>query len=305
MKKLLLFISCAILSLSTIAANFTVDGIYYTISGSNVSVTSGGYTGAITIPASVTYNSITYPVTAIGNMAFASCSDLTSVSIPSSVTTIGDDAFYRCIGLTSLVIPTSVTSIGNYAFEYAGLTSITIPSSVSSIGQHAFNFCTSLKTVTIPVSVSSIGTEAFWACSALTSIYVNRSIPVDLTSSDNVFYGVNQTSCVLYVPVGAKTAYQAASQWKDFKNIVEFTTAVPRIDDERINIHPNPVVDKFKIDGLEGATELILMDINGKELLHKEILKDENVSVSEFPAGMYFVKLSNNGLNYKKKIIKK
>lgn len=292
-------------SLSTTAANFTVDGIYYTISGSNVSVTSGAYTGAITIPATVTYNSITYPVTAIGNMAFGSCSDLTSVFIPSSVTAIGDDAFYRCTGLTSLVIPTSVTSIGDYAFEYAGLTSITIPSSVSSIGLFTFNFCTSLKTVTIPASVSSIGGDVFWACSALTSIYVYRSIPVDLTSSENVFYGVNKTSCTLYVPVDTKTAYQAANQWKDFVNIVEFTTAVPRVDDERINIHPNPVVDNFKIDGLEGTIDLILMDINGKELLHKEILKDENVSLSEFPAGMYFVKLSNNGLNYKKKIIKK
>ena len=291
--------------LSAIAADFTVDGIYYTISGSNVSVASGAYTGAITIPASVTYNSITYPVTAIGNMAFGSCSNLTSVSIPSSVTAIGDDAFYRCTGLTSLVIPTSVSSIGNYAFEYAGLTSISIPSSVGTIGQHAFNFCTSLKTVTIPASVSSIGIEAFWACSALTSIYVNRSIPLDLTSSDNVFYGVNKTSCTLYIPVGSKTAYQAANQWKDFVNIEEFTTTVPRVDDERINIHPNPVVDNFKIDGLEGTIDMILMDINGKELLHKEILKDENVSVSEFPAGMYFVKLSNNGLNYKKKIIKK
>ncbi len=291
--------------LSAIAADFTVDGIYYTISGSNVSVASGAYTGAITIPASVTYNSITYPVTAIGNMAFASCSNLTSVSIPSSVTAIGNDAFYRCTGLTSLVIPTSVTSIGEYAFEYAGLTSITIPSSVSTIGRHTFNFCTSLKTVTIPASVSSIGIEVFWACSALTSIYVNRIIPVDLTSSDNVFYGVNKTSCTLYVPVGTKTAYQAANQWKDFVNIVEFTTAVPRVDDEQIKIHPNPVVDNFQIDGLEGTSDLMLMDINGKELLHKEIVKDENVSVSKFPAGMYFVKLSNNGLNYKKKIIKK
>ena len=293
--------------LSAIAADFTVDGIYYTISGSNVSVTSGAvkYTGAITIPATVTYNSITYPVTAIGYMAFGSCSDLTSVSIPSSVTAIGNDAFYRCTGLTSLVIPTSVTSIGEYAFEYAGLTSITIPSSVSTIGRHTFNFCTSLKTVTIPASVSSIGIEVFWACSALTSIYVNRIIPVDLTSSDNVFYGVNKTSCTLYVPVGTKTAYQAANQWKDFVNIVEFTTAVPRVDDEQIKIHPNPVVDNFQIDGLEGTSDLMLMDINGKELLHKEIVKDENVSVSKFPAGMYFVKLSNNGLNYKKKIIKK
>jgi hypothetical protein len=32
---------------------------------------------------------------------------------------------------------------------------------------------------------------------------------------------VDKTSCILYVPVGSKAAYQAAGQWKDFQNIVE------------------------------------------------------------------------------------
>ena len=90
------------------AADFEVDGIYYKILSSEdktVEVTSGSneYSGAVTIPASVTYNSITYSVTSIGESAFSDCYGLTSIEIPSSVTSIGDYAFVYCDGLTSVV----------------------------------------------------------------------------------------------------------------------------------------------------------------------------------------------------------
>jgi len=307
MKKFILFIVCIMLSISAGAYSFVVNGIYYTISGNNVSVTSGDvkYTGSIAIPSTVTYNSITYPVTSIAYMAFGSCSDLTSVIIPSSVTSIGQDAFYRCTGLSAISIPSSITSIENYTFEYAGLKYIIIPSSVISIGSHVFNFCTSLTTVTIPASVSYIGNEAFWACSALTSVYVYRAVPLDLTSSTNVFYGVNKTSCTLYVPNGTKSAYQGVNQWKDFTNMSEFVTAVPSVSNERISIYPNPVINHFSIDGVEGTSNLRISDLNGKMLIDKQVSMNENVSISNLTKGMYLIQLINNGNICYKKIIKK
>ena len=125
----------------------------------------------IVIPGTVEYKGELYPVTSIGERAFAHCSKLTRVTIPSSVTSIGNDAFAGCSGLTSIEIPSSVKSIGKSAFTVCSqLTSVEIPSGVTSIGNSAFANCSKLTSVTIPSSVTSIGDYAFVGCSALMSV---------------------------------------------------------------------------------------------------------------------------------------
>ena len=93
-----------------------------------------------TIPESVGYDSITYSVTDIGEMAFNMCRNLKGLTIPNSVTSIGSSAFLGCISLTSITIPNSVTSIGREAFDSCdGLTNVTIGNSVTSIGDWALH----------------------------------------------------------------------------------------------------------------------------------------------------------------------
>ena len=167
----------------------------------------------------ITSINISNGITNIGDYAFAYCSSLTSVTIPNSVTTIGISAFYNCSGLTSITIPNSVTSIGKNAFcVCTGLTSIEIPNSVTTIGQSAFAYCSSLTSVTIPNSVTTIGESAFYDCTGLTEIYSLAETPA--TIENDTFSGYSAT---LYVPAGAKAAYQAADYWKNFTNIVEMT----------------------------------------------------------------------------------
>ena len=142
--------------------------LYYNIVDGNAQVTYqrtsspcySNLSGDLVIPASVTYDNITY-----------------------SVTSIGGQAFYYCTGLTSVTIPNSVTSIGGCAFEgCTGLTSVTIPNSVTSIGESAFAVCTGLTSVTIQNSVTSIGSSAFRDCTGLTSVFFNADSCADFNS---------------------------------------------------------------------------------------------------------------------------
>ena len=96
-------------------------------------------------------------VSSIGELAFADCEKLTSVTIPIGVRSIGIMAFSGCYRIKSVAIPDSVTSIGEKAFlGCSGLTSVTIPYSVVSIGHGAFDGCVGLKDVAVSQCVCSI-----------------------------------------------------------------------------------------------------------------------------------------------------
>ena len=204
-KKLMLFL-LALLPLVASSAPVQIKGIYYNLNTetgeAEVTNSMGGsdqapksYSGSVDIPSSVNFGGIEYSVTSIGDRAFSTCVDLTSVTIPNSVTSIGDYAFNYCTHLPSIIIPSSVTSIGELAFfECYDLESIYIPRSVTSIGQYAFSecglssvsisstltsienglfeLCQKLTSVTIPSSVTSIGKRAFLNCSGLTSVTI-------------------------------------------------------------------------------------------------------------------------------------
>jgi hypothetical protein len=77
-----------------------------------------------------------------------------------------------------------------------------------------------LTSVTIPNSVTTIGNSAFSGCGSLSEIYDYRETPQSINS--NVFSGVEKTICTLYVPYKAASAYQNATGWKEFKDIVPF-----------------------------------------------------------------------------------
>ena len=203
-KRFLL--SMMLLLLSSVIVNaydFKSDGIYYNIGDNNtVSVTSGDkkYEGDIVIPSKVTYNSVSYNVTSIGDDAFGYSSYLTSITIPNNVAIIGNYAFKYCSGLTSITIPNTMKNIGDYAFiGCTCLTSVTIPNSVVSIGDGAFLGCYDLTSITIPGSVTSIGNSAFQECSGLTSITV---------SSENTIYD-SRNSCNAIIETSSNTLIKA------------------------------------------------------------------------------------------------
>ena len=154
----------ALSSISLVAHDFEVDGIYYKINDDGVSVSvtykgssyssgSNTYSGHVTIPAEVSYNEVTYHVTAIAGDAFRGCKGLTNIDLPNTITQIGRYSFHGCDALTNVEIPNSVTFIG--------------------IG--AFMNCSSLSELFVPASVELIETSAYSGCVGLTSIEVDEN----------------------------------------------------------------------------------------------------------------------------------
>src|SRR5690554_5220627 len=172
----------------------------------------------VTIPSVVVHNEIDYTVTRIGQEAFYSRAQLTSITIPESVTSIEPYAFGYCSGLTTITIPESVTSIGSHAFyntpwynnksdgliyinkilhNYKGEmphnTEIEVLEGTVSIGDNAFYEKAGLTSITIPESVTSIGYGAFSYCTGLTSI----TIPESVTSiGDMAFYECTELATI-------------------------------------------------------------------------------------------------------------
>ncbi|MBQ4277517.1 MAG: leucine-rich repeat protein, partial [Bacteroidaceae bacterium] len=183
---------CLLLAPAAWAQTFTVDNLSYTVTGEKaVSVSkTDGLTGDVVIPASVTYDKVTYAVTAIPGYAFGNTA-ITSVTIPASVVSVGERAFQLCNSLSSITIEDGATPLqwlgGTYYsplfnmsntssytlylgrtlstegdgcyFPYA--TSVTIGDKVTTINDKLFQGATKLASVTIGSGVTSIGANAF------------------------------------------------------------------------------------------------------------------------------------------------
>ncbi|MEI6753657.1 MAG: leucine-rich repeat domain-containing protein [Paludibacter sp.] len=183
--------------------------------------------------------------------------------------------------------PNSITSIRNYTFRYCSLTSITIPNTVTSIGKAAFAVCSALTSITIPNSVTSIGQEAFAYCNGLTSIYACSVSPIILNESW-IFNGVPTNTCILHVPIGSKTDYQKATQWKDFINIIEGTTALQTEIANEFGVSVKR--DKVLINNLLLGEVVQVFTIDGKKVFSE---KTEKLSIEiQLPTNkMYIVKI--------------
>jgi hypothetical protein len=145
-----------------------IDGIYYFLSsGDNsamVTKNPNKYSGSVAIPATVTYEGVTFEVKTIKSFSFSQCTDLSSISIPNSVTFIGDKAFYKTTGLTAVHI-SDVAAWCNITFESK-------ESNPLYYANHLYLNNEEIKDLVIPDSVTSIKKYAFFGCS-LSSVHIS------------------------------------------------------------------------------------------------------------------------------------
>ena len=116
----------------------------------------------------------------------------------------------------AITIPANGLHIWSGAFRDATqITSVDL-NNVTKIGGSAFNGATNLTSVTMN-KVTEIGPVAFVNCPALKTIIVKTATPPTVTRS--TFIGI--TGVTVYVPKGAKAAYDDHSLWKKLGTIKE------------------------------------------------------------------------------------
>ncbi len=189
-------------------------------------------------------------VTKLSDGLFAGCSDLKDITYSSKLDSIGGTVFHDCTSLEKIIIPKSVKYISAAAWygctnlktlEYHsekifGPTSVDCPNvsniiigdEVQEIESSAFNDYEALRTLTIPANVKKLEHNIFSDCN-METLYMEAATPPETDgclSIDDMDYSTHtnaMSKCTLYVPRGAKTAYEAVGcPWTDFKEIVEY-----------------------------------------------------------------------------------
>lgn len=159
--------------------------------------------------------------------AFANCTSLEKITIQKSVKSV-DDAWFGCTNLKTLEYHSEVIGRRLWTMGCPNLSNIIIGDEVQVIVYQAFYGYEALRTLTIPANVKKLGDNIFEGCN-METLYMESMTPPEtdgcLTYDD--WDKSNHTNamgkCTLYVPKGAKEAYQKVGcPWTDFKEIVEY-----------------------------------------------------------------------------------
>ena len=232
------------------------------------------YSGDVVIPETITVDGKSYQVTAIGSKAFNECHYLGNVTIAKTVKDIGWSAFNAVTAdKITFAEGSQLKSIGGFAFYVLNIKEIILPEGLETIGESAFAN-SDIESVTIPSTVAAWESRCFQTTS-LVSVHVNSTTPpvIGACFRDNnedfpdydgqTSYGTAGT--VLYVPAGAKAAYEKAEVWKEFGFILE-----PGDDDSfvkqlhRDEIEINDIV--YQVNGFKGIARVCAIKKDQKDI---------------------------------------
>lgn len=246
-QKLIVAVFALCTSSVAMAQDFSVDGYYYYINedGVSVSFTQDQYQAWIDGVGTYT-GDIVIP------------SEVTYEGTTYPVTCVLDYAFFQCYDVTSVTMPNSITEIGDCAFYR----------------------CTGLKTVVLEAPyISKIMDEAFYGCENLTTLQCNSYMPPAL--GEDVFVGVDKTTCQLLVQEESVEAYKATEEWCDFLN----TTDVEKVKVEESGI----AVENGRLIN-NGSGRIDVYSLSGAKVYSGN---DAEVSLG---AGYYIVKVGKKAL---------
>ena len=259
-RLVMIIVALAAPSLAAFASDYVAgNGIAYDLNPQLLTATVtyksssyNSYSGAVTIPASITANDgKSYRVTAVGDNAFRYCSNLSKVTLGPNVERLGKRAFLECTALKEIDITAAVTSVGDYAFaQCPALNKVTMHNThplevgtgafmqctslaqvqwvagndldgtggMTSLGTRAFADCSALEQIVLPANLESLGNSIFAGCQSLTKLTVMRDAPLALMG-DPFELGTSQVTIMVprgVMPGAVAQAYSNANGWRDY-----------------------------------------------------------------------------------------
>lgn len=169
-----------------IITNVTIDGYKYDLDteAKKAKVKQGPKHKSpyhLVIPETIVHESITYVITEIADVSYASSYSnyyITGITLPNTIEYIGNWAFRDCKNFKGdLIIPNSVKHIGNSSFSNcAGTGKLVLGNGIEYIGQHAFKECKFTGMLNIPESTTYIDDGAFHYCSFTGPLIIPDSV---------------------------------------------------------------------------------------------------------------------------------
>ena len=232
----------------------------------NVKVIGGSAfneTNLTTIDGGVTVGGIVIPegVTTLEWEAFACNPGFTSARIPASVTSIAGACFRSCVNLATFsvdpgntvyrayddILYESNTGLVAYPTPKSGV--CVIPEDIETVYEFAF-YNISVNDLTLPSTLKTMR-EQWFIQEDLHRIFSDSPNPPQI--DEYTFREYNYENTTLFVPRGAKAAYQAAEVWSRFQNIEEFGEPVQGEAEPYAVLSDNNTVLTFYYDDQKDA----------------------------------------------------
>ena len=149
MKRRLLVLVLMVLMGNTWAnTDVWIGSLYYSLNISDHTATvkrpdswGGVNLSRVDIPAMVSYNSIYYSVTSIGEHAFEGCTQLATVTIGANITNIGSESFHNCPNLNFVELFANEPPFLNpFAFDVPYDFDVMVPSQALDAYEHQLNW---------------------------------------------------------------------------------------------------------------------------------------------------------------------
>ena len=113
----------------------------------------------------------------IGEEAFSSCENVSTIEIYAPISILGKAIFSDCYNVSRLILPSTLAFIGESCFSHCReLTKLTIPSSVLSLGEYCFHGCSNLLVIELPNGIKELKTSCFGDCFNLVTINIPTTI---------------------------------------------------------------------------------------------------------------------------------